>query len=45
MCRMLSDFTSVVQDLISEVISSYRCYMNMGMIVKGYRMRTFGACV
>jgi hypothetical protein len=44
-CRMFSDFTSVVQGLVSEVISSYRCHMIMGMIVEGYRMCTFGARV
>jgi len=39
-CRMFSDFTTVVQGITSEVISSYRCRMNMGMIVKVYWMCT-----
>ena len=45
MCRMVSDVTSVVHDLISEVISNHRCHMNVCMIVKGYSMRTSGARV
>jgi hypothetical protein len=35
--RVSGDFMSVYQDLISDIISSQKCHVNMSLILKGYR--------
>jgi hypothetical protein len=36
--RMIHDFTSVLQELIPEVISSQKCSVNMGPVVNGLKL-------
>jgi hypothetical protein len=39
--RVSSDFMSVLQDLISEVIPSQKCHMNKSPILSSYRATDF----
>jgi hypothetical protein len=35
-CRMFSDFVSLLQDLIPEAICSQNCHVNVGSILNNY---------